>query len=305
MFAVPLMAHGAAHKGGICTTFIERHELSEDEFETLELYARLAADTIEKFDRTKQQARVEQELREAIAVKDEFLGLVSHELRTPMTVLRGLASVLNRHLDLPKEELREIYSDLAKESERLYRLIENMLAVARVEAGRNLATEAILVDKLLASCADALRRDMPELILEVNCEAVGLMIAGAEAHIDQVLHNLVQNSRKYSPDGSPVEITAVRTDDAVQISVADRGVGIKDPAAIFLPFERGDNAEHAPGLGLGLAVCKTLVEAQGGRIWAQAREGGGAVFSFTLPLYQYPEADIPASPANGRSAWPD
>jgi signal transduction histidine kinase len=303
MFGVPLMAHGAVCIGGICTTFIERHSLSEDEFETLELYARLAADTIEKYDHAKQQARVEQELRQALAVKDEFLGLVSHELRTPMTVLRGLASVLNRHVEVPKETLWEVYRDLDKESERLYRLIENMLAVARVEAGRNPATEVILVDKVLDSCAHALRRDMPELTLDVNVDEPGLMIAGIEAHIDQILHNLVQNSEKYSPKGSPVSITAARADDMVRISVADRGVGVKDPVTIFLPFERGDGAERrAPGLGLGLTVCKTLVEAQGGRIWAEHRDCGGTIFSFTLPLYQYLAADLPTSPASSQPA---
>jgi two-component system sensor histidine kinase KdpD len=169
-----------------------------------------------------------------------------------------------------------------------------MLAVARVEAGRSPQPEMIVVDKVLAYCAESLRREMPDLALKVSIESRGMVITGIEDHIDQILHNLVQNAHKYSPQGSQVEITAAPAGEMVQISVADRGFGLNGNVAIFQPFERADYAaRHAPGLGLGLAVCRTLVEAQGGRIWAEPRQGNGTIFSFTLPRYQEAESGLP------------
>ncbi len=292
MIAVPLLSRGAVAVGTFCANFTTQHTPSNAEFETLELYARLAANAIEKHEYIERQAHTEQELRQAIAVKDEFLGLVSHELRTPMTVIRGMASILSRYEALPAEELHTIYEDLHKESERLFRLIENMLTVARVEAGRSPATECIVIDKVLKSCVEALQREFPTLLLRVHIKGRGMVVSGIEHHIEQVLHNLIQNASKYSPPGSPIEIKAARADNAVRISVLDRGLGLKDPVAIFRLFEREDGAnQRAPGLGLGLAVCKTLVEAQGGQIWAEAREGGGSAFHFTLQSYQVEEAD--------------
>jgi signal transduction histidine kinase len=283
LHAIPLMSRGAKPVGAICANFFRRHVPTEDEFQSLDLYARLAADTIERHERQEERARTEAELRKALAAKDEFLGLVSHELRTPMTVIRGLATILDRPAQLPEDTLKEVYSDLARESERLHRLIENMLTVARIQAGRAPTTQPIMLNLALQSCAARLRHEMPDLVLVIEDLPQGLVVEGVEHHIDQVIHNLVQNARKYSPPGSPVHLSACFEDDWVRVSVADRGIGLEDPAEAFSPFRRGAEAEkHAPGLGLGLAVCKTLVEALGGRIWAESRAGGGTVFNFTL-----------------------
>jgi two-component system sensor histidine kinase KdpD len=228
-------------------------------------------------------ARTEQALREALSTKDHFLGMVSHELRTPMTMIRGLASVLRRNRDLDADSLEEVYRDLGDSSERLYRLIENMLVLARLEVGQAPVTELLLVDKLLNTTAGGLRGEMPHLNLQIRAVPSNTIVVANRQYFEQVLRNLVENAHKYSAAEAPVELEARIDGDAVRISVLDRGIGLKNHEEVFRPFEREAKAQQvAPGLGLGLAVCRTLIEAQGGRIWAEPREGGGAVFSFTL-----------------------
>jgi two-component system sensor histidine kinase KdpD len=110
------------------------------------------------------------------------------------------------------------------------------------------------------------------------------IVSAIETYVEQILHNLLQNAAKYNKPGAPVEVSTIVEDDTVQIRVADRGMGVRDPEAVFQPFQREKDADkRASGLGLGLAVCKALVEAQGGRIWVEARAEGGSVFCFTLP----------------------
>ncbi|MGE0686345.1 MAG: ATP-binding protein [Dehalococcoidia bacterium] len=282
--ATPLFNYAGKPIGSI-TTFFQRHHVpSKAQLQTLDLYARLAADTIEREGQREEQARTEQALRKAIAVKDEFLGLVSHELRTPMTVIRGLSSVLSRNPDLPRSTLLETFKDLNIESERLYRLIENMLALARVQAGQKQPTELALLDKLMQASAEKLRSDLPDLVLELTPLPRDVIVQLVPSYLDQILHNLVENAYKYSARGSTVEVCTDAFDDRVEIHVADRGVGVTDVESLFQPFQREEHAETlASGMGLGLAVCRTLVEAHGGRIWAAPRGGGGTVFTFSLP----------------------
>jgi signal transduction histidine kinase/PAS domain-containing protein len=285
VLAVPLISQRDERVGSIAAMFREKTLPTPEQLQVLELYASLAADAIEREEQREDQARTEQSLRKAIAVKDEFLGMVSHELRTPMTVIRGLSSVLNRNPDLSHEALEETYRDLRSESDRLYHLIENMLALARVEAGQRRSTELVLVDKVIESIVATLRAESPDMVLVVRPLPRHLVFQIVPQYLAQILHNLVENARKYSPPGSEIELGATEKGSWVEISVADRGIGIKDPGALFQPFGREDHAEKmASGMGLGLSVCRTLVEAQSGRIWAEQRPGGGSVFSFTLPI---------------------
>lgn len=282
--ATPLFNYAGKPIGSITTFSLRHHVPPESQLQTLDLYARLAADTIGREDQREEQLRTELALRKAITVKDEFLGLVSHELRTPLTVIRGLSSVLTRNPDLPRETLLETFKDLNVESERLYRLIENMLALARVQAGQSQPTELALVDKLMEASAAKLRGELPGLALELTPLPRGVILQLVPSYLDQILHNLVENAYKYGPRGSLVEVCTDAFDDRVEIHVADRGIGLTDTQSLFQPFQREERAERlASGLGLGLAVCRTLVEAQGGRIWAAPRDGGGSVFTFTLP----------------------
>lgn len=288
MQSTPMMRGGTRAIGVICTFFVERHTPSEEDFAILDTYSRIAAAVIEKEERAAEQLRVEEALREAMAAKDEFLGLVSHELRTPMTIVRGLSSVLNRHIEMPLEDLRQTYKDLAVESERLSRLIDNMLMLARAEAGQTRHAEPISVNRLLDSCVAVIRKDLPDIEIVLGLSPENQTVFGVETYVVQILHNLIENAFKYSPGGTSVEISVAEADDHVLISVADRGIGLDDPSVLFQPFLREMRAQAvAPGIGLGLAVSKRLVEAQGGTIWAESRSGGGSTFSFTLSRSTY------------------
>jgi two-component system sensor histidine kinase KdpD len=204
-----------------------------------------------------------------------------------MTVILGLSSVLRRNQAITPDELAQTYNDLGHESERLHRLIENMLTLARVQTGRAPQLEPISINRFMEAYADTLREEMPGLILNLNASLRDQTVLGVERHLEQILQNLVGNAYKYSPRGKPIDLYVFEAEACVQISVADRGIGLQDAEAVFTPFHREQGADGvAMGLGLGLAVCKTLVEAQGGRIWAESREGGGSIFTFTLPVAQ-------------------
>jgi signal transduction histidine kinase len=282
--ATPMMTRSGRPIGSIVTSFVQRwYTPPDDDLKLLDIYADLAAATIERQEQIAAQARTEKALREAVAAKDEFLGLVSHELRTPMTVIVGLASVLRRNQEIPPDELAQSYSDLGHQSERLHRLIENMLTLARVQAGRAPLLEPISINRFLKAYAATLCEEIPGLILRSNELSRNQTVLGVESHLEQILRNLVENAYKYSPRGAAIDLCIAEGEGCVQISVADRGIGLQDAEAIFKPFHREPGAEGvALGLGLGLAVCKTLVEAQGGRIWAESRPGGGTIFTFTL-----------------------
>jgi signal transduction histidine kinase len=285
MQATPMVTRAGKPVGAIITAFIRCYTPPEDELELLDVYADLAAGIIERQDRIARQERTERALRSALNAKDEFLGLVSHELRTPLTVIRGMSSILNRNPDLARDKRKEIYDDLATEGARLHRIIENMLTLAKMQASSAPAMEPINVNRFLESSAKAFDKELPGLQLEYSGLPTEQMVLGVERHMEQLLQNLVENAYKYSARGSPVEIRATYTPDEVLISVADRGIGVRDPESIFKPFRREQQAEQvAGGLGLGLAVCKMLVEFQGGRIWAEPRDGGGSIFTFTLLL---------------------
>ncbi|MPZ48636.1 MAG: GAF domain-containing protein [Dehalococcoidia bacterium] len=282
--ATPMITRDGRAVGSIITSFVQRYTPPDEDLQLLDIYAKLAAATIESQERIAAQARTERALRDALAAKDEFLGLVSHELRTPMTVILGLSSILRRNQAITPDELGQTYDDLGHESERLHRLIENMLTLARVQAGRVLLLEPISINRFLEAYADTLREEIPGLVLSLNGSLRDRTVLGVERHLEQILQNLVGNAVKYSPRGTAIDVCVSEGGGCVQISVADRGIGLQDAEAVFTPFHREQGADGvAMGLGLGLAVCKVLVEVQGGRIWAESREGGGSTFTFTLP----------------------
>ncbi len=228
--------------------------------------------------------RARQERDAAAAVKSEFLGLVSHELRTPLTVVRGNAAVLARQPHLP-DEMKAVVDDLYTEAERLSRIVDNMFVLARLDAGQTLPTEPVLLAEAVEQAVRRFNGKVHGGPVSVLSLSRGTVVLGVDEYIQQILHNLLSNAYKYSPPGSPITISVSALTTEAVVSVTDRGRGIEKPDEVFQAFNRGKVAsEIAPGLGLGLAVCKALVEAMKGEIRVEAREGGGSVLSFALPL---------------------
>lgn len=237
--------------------------------------------------RDAQLAASEAQLREANEAKDEFLGMMSHELRTPITVIRGGAHVLRSSGDrLDDDTRRGLLTDLERESERLSRMLENLLALARVELDGGIGLEPVLLQRLLPRLLETIGSGSRRLSFSAEGDIPA--VPAEPEYIEHILRNLIGNAEKYGPSDATIEVVVEPCTGGALVRVADRGFGVpQDEAArIFERFYRSDRTSRlAGGAGLGLAVCKRLVEAMSGEIWAAPREGGGLEVTFRLPAY--------------------
>jgi PAS domain S-box-containing protein len=229
-------------------------------------------------------------LRASNAVKDEFLGLVSHELRTPVTTIFGNARLLRDKGDRLAEDAREsMIGDIAHDSERLLGIIENMLLLTRLEAGPQPELEPNVLAHVVRKAVHSFGRRHPGRRVTMTAEPQHLIVEADRTYIELLVENLLANADKYSAQGTDVEVEVRVRDAEAQVVVLDRGIGLSDVelAQIFSPFYRSEKAKRqANGIGIGLAVCKRVAEAQGGRMWVRPREGGGSEFGFALPLVE-------------------
>jgi len=228
------------------------------------------------------------QIKDAEKLKDEFLSLVSHELRTPLTTIHGGAHLLLHNGEQFDPDTRtQVLTDMLGESRRLANLVENMVQLANIRAGRfTMETEPILVRSLVERAVAAVRSREPDRALAAHVEP-DLLALGDAGRIAQVLQNLLSNALKYSPEGSPIEVDAVRDETMVRITVRDHGPGIDADLVplLFQQFQRGERARQSgvTGMGLGLYLAKHLVEAHGGTIGLEPAPDGGAMAYFTIP----------------------
>jgi two-component system, OmpR family, sensor histidine kinase KdpD len=221
---------------------------------------------------------------EAEQLRSSLLSSVSHDLRTPLAVITGTATTLT-DARLDPAVRADLAETIVQEAGRLERLVRNLLDVTRVEGGAlRVEKEWQPVEEVVgAALANA------ETVLGARPVSTNLpqeLVAPFDAVlVHQVLVNLLENAAKYTASASPIEISASRADGAIEIGVADRGPGVPpgDETRIFDKFYRAEKGKGG-GVGLGLTICKGIVTAHGGRIWAENRAGGGAAFRFTLPL---------------------
>ena len=235
-------------------------------------------------------------------LRDTFIGMLSHELRTPVTSIYGGSQVLMSRGDrLDPETRHELISDVASEAERLHRLIENLLVLARVERGQDLAGgEPVLLQRVLPLIVERERALWPETTIEMTIPPGLPTVRGHEGYVGQVVRNLLSNAAKYAGAGSSVEIVAAREESGVSVHVLDNGAGMPAEHAehLFDLYYRAPGAaERAPGAGIGLFVCRHIVHALGGTIWARPRPEGGAEFGFELPIYEPDDEITPADHA--------
>ncbi len=224
-------------------------------------------------------------------VKSDFVSTVSHELRTPLTSIYGFAETLLRQDVMFGEEERQTFLRyIASESQRLTSIVDTLLNVARLDTGDlqvNLAETDVrdVVDQVVQTVSGA-EVNGHRFVVELPEEP--LAATADPEKLRQVCSILVENALRYSPDGGTVTVGAARRQDAVEVSVADEGIGIpqSDQEQIFRKFYRGADAElrvGSGGTGLGLFIARGLVTAMGGRIWVSSREGEGSRFAFELP----------------------
>jgi signal transduction histidine kinase len=235
--------------------------------------------------------------RQGQALREAFLSLLSHELRTPVTSIYAAANVLGKRGTTLDDGLRrEILDDVVAEADRLYRLVEDLLVLARFDEGLDLLREPSLLQRVVPGVVESERPRWPQARIEIDVGRELPAVVGDETSIQQVVRNLISNAAKYGPAGGTVEIQLATdaADDGVVVRVLDRGPGISEDEAeaIFTPFYRSPSTSRvAGGAGIGLFVCRRLTDAMGGRIWAAPRPGGGSEFGFWLPRYVAPAGD--------------
>ncbi len=252
----------------------------------LESFVRQAAVALERSELAERNQASRMEV-EAERLRTSLLSSLSHDLRTPLGSIEGAASsLLETDTVLPPEIRRELAETILDESRRMTRLVANLLDMIRVESGtlavqkqwvpleEIIGVALIRLDARLAghSVTTHLPPDLPLVFVD-------------DILLEQVFINLLENAAKYTPAASPIEISGVARDGEVTVSVADRGPGIPsgDEQRIFEKFYRAVQGDTVGGVGLGLAICRGIIVAHGGRIWAERRPGGGSIFRFTLP----------------------
>ena len=251
-------------------------------------------------------------LKEAEQLKDDFIGIAAHELRTPLAVLKGFAQMLLIQSERGKgpslvDWQIEALQGIDQATQRLVELTEDLLDVTRLQAGR--LTLHLTPTDLVALTRRVIKR------LQLTTERHTLVFATITEHLvvdvdpqrmEQVLGNLLGNAIKYSPEGGSIEITVQEEPQGhmAQLSIHDHGIGIpvEQQAQIFGRFIRADNARTygIGGTGLGLYLCRELIERQCGRIWFESAEGEGSTFSVALPVYISGEEKISYASANSR-----
>ena len=228
-------------------------------------------------------------LRELDRLKNEFIAVVSHELRTPLASVYGAAMTLQRP-ELTEQGRESLFSVIYAESSRLARLVDQVLWASRLESGRSeAALESCDPTELTAEVVEAARAHLPPgLALELHAALPLPAVAADREKVQQVLVNLIENAVKYSPDGGRVAVALDGVNGRVRFAVEDEGLGIPvaEQERIFEKFHRldPDLTRGVSGTGLGLYICRELVQRMNGRIWVESRVGEGSTFTFELPV---------------------
>jgi signal transduction histidine kinase len=250
-------------------------------------------------------ARSNAELTEAVRLREEFLSVAGHELRTPLTPLKGFVALTLQRLEAQghfpeRERTLKALRSMSRQTERLSRLVGELLDITRLRAGR-FELERAPVD-LAAAAGEVLERfelaHAPHVRFTLQAPPLPVVGLWDEARLEQVLTNLLSNAARYSPEGGRVQVELEVVGGSAVLRVRDEGIGIPAESlpTLFQPFARASNAtsRHFGGLGLGLFICREIVERHGGRIWAEsAGPRQGSCFHVALPL-----SEAAAAPAN-------
>jgi two-component system sensor histidine kinase KdpD len=235
-------------------------------------------------------------------LRNSLLAALSHDLRTPLTVLVGLAESLALTKPPLSPEQLETTDAIQDEARRMSTLVGNLLDMARIESGEvKLNLEWQPFEEVVGASLNAARSMLKQHTVEVHLPRDLPLVRIDALLIERVLVNLLENASKYTPPGSTVTLSAEVVADQLSISVSDDGPGLPPgrEEAVFQKFTRGERESATPGVGLGLTICRAIVESHQGKIVATNRPGGGAKFTFTLPLGTPPAAALEAEAAHG------
>ena len=250
-----------------------------------------------------ERARLAREAQEAEVrieserLRNSLLSSVSHDLRTPLATITGAVStILDAHAPLEAGTQRELLESVHEEAERLNRLVQNLLEMTRLESGAlQLRKELHPPEEVIGAALGRLGKRLAGRRVTTKVPPDLPLVPMDDVLMEQVLVNLLDNTLKYTPAGSPIEVIATATDETLTVEIADHGPGLQhgEQDRVFDKFYRGEPV-GARGAGLGLAICRGIVRAHGGRIWAQNLPGGGVAFLFTLPRGAPESAPVPS-----------
>jgi PAS domain S-box-containing protein len=230
--------------------------------------------------------------RELDRLKSEFIATAAHELRTPLTSVRGFADLLLNDKSFDEAQQDEYLSIVYEKTELLEKIVDDLFDLGRMDSGMMIRLEKVPCDirTLVTFSTRSYQKEFPTRRIEVDWpESASGVIPADPGKVVQVLENLLSNAVKYSSSSSPIRVAGSVADGEVRISVRDQGIGMtpEQAARSFDKFYRVDSSDTAvPGMGLGMAIAKGIIEAHGGRIQVASEPGRGTTFSFTLPSEQ-------------------
>jgi two-component system sensor histidine kinase KdpD len=270
----------------------DRHALeAPEQLHQLETFANQTAVALERA-RLADEAQEAEVRIETERLRSSLLSSVSHDLRTPLSTITGAVGTV---LDGPAQldpDTRELLESAREESERLNRVVQDLLDMTRLESGAlQPRKEWHSLEDIAGAALGRLEKRLAGRRVWTRIPSDLPLVPVDDVLLEQVFVNLLDNALKYTPPDSPISITATASEDAVRVEVADRGPGLPrgEEDRVFEKFYRGGSL-RGRGAGLGLAICQGIIRAHGGRIWAHNVPEGGAAFLFSLPLTESPPA---------------
>src|SRR5438093_1316368 len=280
VIAVPLVRGGSLIGAIVMRSYDERTRFTIDDARLLTLFGDQAAAALLNAQAFERQRRAVEQLERVNRAKSEFVSIVSHEFRTPLTGIQGFSEMM-RDEDLSLSEMKEYASDINKDALRLNRMINEMLDLDRMEAGRmTLKREQLDLGAIVSEAAARVRPNAPGHPITLVLDPAMPPISADRDRITQIVANLLSNAVKYSPTGGEIVVTTAREGDGVHLSVRDHGIGIPDDMleTIWERYSRveSDKTRGIQGTGLGLAIVQQIVTMHGGRAEGSDRALHGA-----------------------------
>jgi signal transduction histidine kinase len=231
------------------------------------------------------------EIERANRLKSEFVAGISHELRTPLHTIIGFSELLSEELEGPLNEKQKRFMNyIHKDALHLLELINDVLDLSRIEAGRlDLRLETFDLGYAIDEALETIRPQAVAKSIRLGaCVARSVPLNADRLRVKQILYNLLSNAVKFTPEGGTIQVEVAPRNSVVEVSVSDTGIGIslEEQTAIFDQFHQVGSTTQGvrEGTGLGLAITKQLAEAHGGRIWLESEPGRGSRFYFSLPI---------------------
>jgi PAS domain S-box-containing protein len=276
-------------------SYAEPHAFDREERNLILAVSDVAAQAIDRAELFEAERRTRVQAEAAVHAQDEFLSIASHELRTPVAAVKATAQLTQRSIErgtLDMARLDRHLASISRAADRLGSLVEDLLDVSRLRTGRlELRRQRLDFVPLLEEIVERYRAQLeerPEYALRFEAPDQPLEVDVDPSRLEQVIDNLLSNAVKYSPAGGEIQVSLAPHSGGIELTVTDQGIGLPlgQAASIFEPFGRAPNAatQQIPGLGLGLSICRQLVESHGGRIWANsAGEEQGTTLGVWLP----------------------